>query len=528
MRFRIPVICVLGFCLAASAAGQGPVRDFRLELENNPLLGFSNAACLASLRDDGFSEAAAAFNKENGGVVPLSESPDAWSVDVGTRAFRRVNDKIVFSGKLSYSYFRGARMGGPILMNPEESAINFLEEDESTVGTKKRESYSLQGGLSYSLSERWSLGVKTEYKAEDQTKYKDPRFLNVVADLSVSPGVMFRPSGRFSIGGNLIYCHRLEQLSAGTFGTIERQFDILVDQGGFLGTKEVFDGDMGYVSDQNTRPMTDDRYGLSLQTVFGNKTRLYVQLTGLWRSGFYGSRTSTSVVFCEFRGPEVKAETILLVPAGENQHRVALDAGFRPLSKLTNSYSYKAEAGKTTTIEYHGQNETLSRSDLDARLDYSFRKGVSGYRPDWIFGASADFFMRKENTSIYPDYRDRHFLNVDLGLSAERNFKSASNCFTIGGSLSYLQGWGDPKQDGSYSQGNSKLKSFDDWLYRQFEYDTASRAGGGISLAWTSLRPKRVAPYLKLSDRFVSLLAEPQHLQGRFRNEATLTLGCNF
>ena len=101
MRFRLPVICVLSFCLAASAAGQGPVRDFRLELENNPLLGFSNAAGLASLGDGGFSEAAAAFNKENGCVIPLSESPDAWSVDVGTQAFRRVNDKIVFSGKLS-------------------------------------------------------------------------------------------------------------------------------------------------------------------------------------------------------------------------------------------------------------------------------------------------------------------------------------------------------------------------------------------------------------------------------------------
>ena len=101
MRFRIPVICVLGFCLAASAAGQVPVRDFCLEVENNPLLVFSNAAGLASLRGDGFSEAAATFNKENGGVIPLSESPDAWGVDIGTEAFRRINEHIVFSGKLT-------------------------------------------------------------------------------------------------------------------------------------------------------------------------------------------------------------------------------------------------------------------------------------------------------------------------------------------------------------------------------------------------------------------------------------------
>ena len=65
-------------------------------------------------------------------------------------------------------------------------------------------------------------------------------------------------------------------------------------------------------------------------------------------------------------------------------------------------------------------------------------------------------------------------------------------------------------------------------MYRQFEYDTAARAGAGITFAWTSLRPRRLAPYLKLTDRFVSLLSEPQDLQGRFRNEACIVLGCNF
>ena len=153
MRFRIPVICVLGFCLAASAAGQGPVRDFQWEAEKNPLLGFSNAAGLSSLGNGGFSEAFSSFTKENGDVISLSDSPDAWSVDVCTQAFRRLNERIVFSGKLTYSYFRGARMGGPVLMDPRESAINVFEEDSSTAGSKKREVYSLEGGLSYSFSQ---------------------------------------------------------------------------------------------------------------------------------------------------------------------------------------------------------------------------------------------------------------------------------------------------------------------------------------------------------------------------------------
>ena len=65
-------------------------------------------------------------------------------------------------------------------------------------------------------------------------------------------------------------------------------------------------------------------------------------------------------------------------------------------------------------------------------------------------------------------------------------------------------------------------------MYRQFEFDAVARAGAGVSFAWTSLRPKRLAPYVKVSDRFVSLLAEPQYLGGRTRNVASLSLGINF
>ena len=54
------------------------------------------------------------------------------------------------------------------------------------------------------------------------------------------------------------------------------------------------------------------------------------------------------------------------------------------------------------------------------------------------------------------------------------------------------------------------------------------RAGGELSFTWTWLRPRRLAPYLKISDRFTSLLQAPQYLDGRFRNTAQVTLGCNF
>ena len=136
MTRRALLTCIVGLCLAVSAAGQGPVRDFRTAKEAAPLLDFGNAALLATFGEGGISEAAGSFSKENGGIIPLEGSPDSWEASFETRSFRRVSPKLVFSGEVAYSYFRGKEMGAQILMDPAGNAINFLEEDLTTAATK--------------------------------------------------------------------------------------------------------------------------------------------------------------------------------------------------------------------------------------------------------------------------------------------------------------------------------------------------------------------------------------------------------
>ncbi len=527
MRFRLPFVCTLVLCLAAQAAGQAPVRDYQHTMDANPLLGFSNPAGLATVGNERFSVANARFDKADGAVIPIEGSPDSWEASAFTKSFRRISDKIVFSGVLAYSQFQGKDMGGEVLLNPSDNAINFLEGDMSSVGKKKRETYVLNGALSYSFSNSFSAGIRLDYTAADQAKFKDPRFLNVLADLDLAPGVMFKLSDSFTIGANLVYRHTLEQLSAGLFGTVDTDYDILVDQGAFLGSKEDFDGDHYHVSLSNVRPLTSDRYGLAVQMASGNSTRIYGQLTGLWRTGYFGSRTSTSVVFCEFSGPEAKLEGTLDIPSGRDLHRIEAAGEFKLLSNFTNSYEYKAVSGMNTTIEYHGQNQTLTRTDIGARLAYTYEKDRRGYLPDWTLRAEANALMSSKHTVIYPDYRDQSVLNLAAAVRASRNIKTRGNCFSVGTGLMFVTGSGTPKADGSYG-GSSKAKSFDDWLNRQFEYETASRAGVSLDLGWAILSYKKLVPYLKISDSFVTLLSDPQYLDGRTRNVASVSLGCNF
>ena len=89
-------------------------------------------------------------------------------------------------------------------------------------------------------------------------------------------------------------------------------------------------------------------------------------------------------------------------------------------------------------------------------------------------------------------------------------------------------GFGVDKEDGAYaSTTGSKIKSFDVWLGRQFEYDTATRAGAELGITWAK-KIRKVSLYAKASDRFMYMLAEPVSLEGRMRNVAMVTVGCTF
>lgn len=527
--FRLPTLCALVLCLAVPAAGQGRVRDYNWTKEANPALSLGNAASLSEFTGGAVSSGTLSFSKENGALIALDGSPDSWSAGVGTESFRRVSEKLVFSGAVKYEYFRGNSMGAQVLLDPYDSPVNFLEEDYSTSGVKKRESYLLRGAFSYSLSESWSLGLKLDYEAADRTKYKDPRFQNDLMDLSVSPGIWFRASDFLGVGINMLYRHRLEQIKAKTYGTIDRQYYLYVDYGGFIGQKEEFNGDMGYVSLSNARPLADDYYGGAVQLILGRTIKLFNRLSGYYRKGSYGTRSSSSVVFCECNGPLFEYSGVFDLPSGTDWlHRVSINAVLADFYNFTNSFYYNTEDGMATEVVYIGNNRTLFRRDMDISFAYGYYVGTDKFRPDWVLRAEADLLSRAQRTTVFPIYRDYRCQQYSASLGAERNLNFSRSVLGIAARVSFNGGAGTPSKDGKTADGASRLKSYDDYLNRQFEFDTAACAGTGIELTYTWTAFFGIAPYIKLSEEFRSLLAEPQYLDGRSRNVALVTLGCSF
>mgnify|MGYP003292056176 CR=1 FL=1 len=527
MRFRIPAVLAL---MSLSASVMAQKADFKYVQDANPYLTSSNAAGLGRYNEPQVSLVELGFLKDNGGLVGIDGSDDDWKAELGTESYVRISDRIAFWGRLSYSYFKGKNMGGQMLMVPDFNPVNFIESSDTTLGFKSRETYSLAGGLAYSFNDRWSAGVKAEYSAGDMVKTKDPRYRNEMMDMDLSAGVMYSPTDLVSIGLSGIFRNRVEQLMAHIYGVTDKQYYAITDKGGFLGAKpELIEGDYNFVSASSFRPMANTFYGAALQFEIGRDVRLYNEFKYLVRSGYYGKKSSSSPVFFEFGGSVLEYNGDLIFKGSDKLRRIHLDASMQKIDNNENSLRYTTQQGQNTVVEYLGQNKILSRTDLAANLKYDAYLGTSGIRPSFVYGVNASLFSRDQMTTLYPSYRKHSRTRIGAGAYGRKNFPVKSGMISLSAEASYLTGFGVAAEDGSFVPGASaKVVSFDTWMNRQFEYETAGRVGAGLELGYTFFFKKGMAAFVRVSDNFTRLLTEPQYLKSAQRNSLLIAVGLNF
>ena len=526
MKLRIPALIALILAPALLAeAGDGLVRDFRLVQQTTPQLMVSNPATMGFWSGRVATVEANAL-KGNGGLVSIEQSPDDFTYGASTESYYRISKLITFHGKLAWSHFSGKEMCGPVFVNPDFIPTGFYESDPAMTGVKKRELYSLIGGLSLNLGPDWSAGFNVNYGAGDQTKIKDPRFSNILTDLDFKAGIAWRPSRNFILGLSAQYESILEQIRGGIYGATDKQYFIQNDRGAFFGAIEELSGDYNVISTTNFIPLDNRFYGASLQVIlFENFTN---EFTYRKRAGYYGKRSTTTPIYYEYGGFEAAYNGSLLLHSGSDIHRLALDFSYDVVSANENKFNYVTQPGGNTIVEYTAKNHITDRGDMSAALDYRWFMDADGVRPSMTIGAKATWFSRTQVTQIYPFWRNHSFNKVGGELFLEKAFTAGSISIIPALSGLYQMGWGVKKQDGSYVETtSSKLKSFDYWLDRKYEYETAARAGGSLSLT-VAKSFEKLEVYLKLSDSLTSLLAAPEFLKGKTRNIAEITVGCNF
>lgn len=526
MHFPRTLACLCLLASAFVAAGQSGLQDYRLATQRFPALSLSNPALMDSFQGR-VAMAEAQFQKADGALISLSESPDGWQAGATTESYFRISPKIAFFGHTAWQYADGKNMGGQILRDPDFNPVNILESSLDSRGGKRREQYNLQGGMSCRLGRRWVAGVKVNYTSADQTKIKDPRFSCIWMDLDMQAGVSFQASERILLGASLLFRNTLEQVKGGIYGTTDRQYFIFTDKGNFLGSVAELAGDYNVVSVSSYRPMMNYFAGGALQMVVDNRFagELWFQV----RDGYYGRKSSNTATFFEFDGYRFGYNGVWAVPVGNNFHRLGVNASAELLNNRENRFRYVTPSGQNTVVEYLGQDPILKRSTVDVSLDYAWHKGTGGYRPSLSLGIVLDGRWKAQTANLFPLTRTQRVGTFQADAYGQKTFPAGRLLLTLELHALAGGGFGTPREDTVDSSASStSIKSYDDYLNRQYEYETAFRAGGELGVCLSLPLRGKCLLYLRLSDRYLNLLRAPSYLEGRGRNVALVALGCSF
>lgn len=504
-----------------------------------PWVRSSNPAGTATLPVDKTSTVRTSLEKKNGGLMDLHESRDCFRPSLDAASYMRISDRITFYGRMNYSYFKGKDMGGQILMDPYYNPINFLESVDTTTGTKTLEEYTLEGAMAYSLNDRLTLAGKVSYQSADYAKRKDPRSYNQWMDLDASVGARYSlADGKTAFGVSLNYVKTIETVAEKLFGTIDRQYYCFVDYGGSFGKVEVIDGDNGYLSVSNERPMFNQFFGGSAQVGFKvGGVDAFLDLGAAYRKGYFGKKASGSVRFCDFDGMRYNLNARISFKTGKLLNRI--DGSWNMMTSLNkeNSYRVSTNPGQSSEIQYFGSQEVGDKTVGRIKARYSIERQADGHKGafspvPWALSVGYERFGVNQTATSYPFYRKQRIARNTVNLTGVKNFPIGNNFLSITLEGDYSFAGDDLKnEDGQYSSATGNPRTNDTYLNRNFEYFHASSAGGTASVRFTLVKEtgrRHYSVFMDLADSYHRLTSDPEYLTGNYRNTIIFTIGCNF
>ena len=494
----------------------------------NGWLNSDNASGLANIPVNNISYVQASFDKTNGGFVNYFQSNNSYNVNGITESLYRLSPRVVVSGKVSYDYFRGKNMGGSYFIDPYFTPFDLVDSTTTNTGTKNLENFNLVGGVSVKIIDNFYFGGKIDYTTSNYAKFKDLRHVNSLMDLKINAGLRYDIGDIFDIGVNYKFRRRVESIDLNTYGTTDKRYYTIVSYGSFYGKREEF-GDAGMTDDK--RPLAATFHGASLQLNFDFNKNIswFNEFSFNNRSGYYGIKSASKIVYTEDKGIDLGYKTFLNINQNKNIHTININGSYTNLSNYENIFQEISKDG-VIVVEYFDKKIVLDKTTIDAHLAYTANLNVNRCIPSWVIKAEIDGFMRNQETTIHPFYRKQNLISSTAFVNGTKNIIVKKNMFSIDLGAGYGFGTGTKNEDGTIGTPSSATKKPYSATYaldREFEFLTAHRINAAVGFKYSRFFKKGFTGYIGATYNFTNAL-NIEFLQGAMRHNAAITVGCSF
>lgn len=177
--------------------------DYEQELYlQNISFGASNPVSIAYNPYTVINSFDGSYSRVKGDFKPVDGAGNANLMDFNIYGAKKM-EKISFEGSLQYSVheLNKSRWGNTVLLSEKNPFIiaDSLVYD-SVPNNHDREIFNLNGGFAWQISDKFTFGLRANYKVGSKADQSDPRFEAHGARTAINPGIEYKIGPKFSIG----------------------------------------------------------------------------------------------------------------------------------------------------------------------------------------------------------------------------------------------------------------------------------------------------------------------------------------
>lgn len=350
------------------AAPKFPAAQWRYSniYDRNPWLRGDNVTGMRADSID-ISQAELSGKYSGGENRLLSEAPVLWSVGAGASTIMHLQ-RFSMVGSFSFEQTTMYSACGGMFLEHGRYPVDIYE---FTPGTKSRQVYSFDGGVSVDITPAFRVGAVVDFKSTNCSKRKDLRYTDYALDLSFRPGFQWHRN-KWSVGlAAAVECNT-ETITAEQIGVSQTSYDAFIDKGLFYGMEQVWEGGGIHLSEPGIGgfPVRELGWGVSAQMSWNEA--LYFDLSYLHSSGSIGEKDAIWMNF-----PTDRLSSTLqwkFRSNGGTEHIFRLE-GILKGRILKENVIEKVTQGGVTTRSSFGSNVIFSRDNL------SFKPCWTAVRP---------------------------------------------------------------------------------------------------------------------------------------------------
>lgn len=366
---------------------------------------------------------------------------------VNTTGLKKVG-KLMFNGRFEYKNSRYNDLMYNNLLEFDNRNIYIM--GDTINGRQKKEGFTMSGGASYPVTGRLLVGINLDYGVYQGAKMRDPRNLNKIVNLMVTPGLIYQLKDMYiGVSGGIIRSknevdidvmldskHNLFQFLGLGYFQVERNisyYEALYENNGYSASvqldikkeKWTFFQSLGYTVLSN-----EVRKGTSYKLLDGITDLKRYEYSGyaIFRGRSLYHQINTNVSSEEIKGTEVEQHTVSVYNGYYYRDSIVTDRRVEDkhiIKDINGMVEYRlSKVGSSVPFKYHftaGVNARYYKVDHYPVEDYGYYKtstflGYLSYQR-WFHFTFADFAP-----TIGAKYRKAFTNEMDYNIIADKFF----------------------------------------------------------------------------------------------------------